>query len=421
MPVFIRLCIAAAAALLTPPATAATVGTIDPVDLQADLRIALDTIERLHPDLSHSVTKADLEQAAEKVSEQLTRPMTQDEAWAALAQLNPIMADGHLFVGLPDWRGQSAEAIRQGKGFFPFEVSLDGDGYPVINTALGGATTPLAGRRILRINGQDARMIADTLLARAHGDTLAFRTALVSQRWWLLHWKLYGAPSSYDLVLSGSAETHRVPAGYVLPAVLQQEASFERLFQCRVDADGDAQMTISAFYWEDKERFYRFTQDCFAQMKAASTKHLVIDVSANGGGDDDMWKQGILRYIATQPYKHGSTYVKREKTGEITEGMIETATQPGVDEPLKFSGKVTVLIGPLTYSSAVLFSNVMRDYGFATISGTGNAARARQSGGVQQLTLPNSGLVLSYPRFVLDPPSGERSPFFLQPDAAPQQ
>ncbi|WP_130327049.1 S41 family peptidase [Sphingomonas sp. BK036] len=100
----------------------------------------------------------------------------------------------------------------------------------------------------------------------------------------------------------------------------------------------------------------------------------------------------------------------------MTAGTIETPTQPVVDEPLHFSGKVTVLIGPLTYSSAVLFSNVVRDYGFGTLAGTGGAARIRQSGGVQSVDLPNTGLVLSYPRFVVDPPSGSRGPTYLQPD-----
>lgn len=411
-----KLLVSTAIALHGLPVNAKSAERINPAALQADRRFALETIERQHPDLAHSVTRAKLEQAAEKVRQQLDRPMNQDEAWATMAQLNPTLADGHLFIGLPDWRGQATEAMGQGAGFFPFEISLDPAGYPVIIAALGGSTTPVAGRRIISIDGRDARQIAASLVARAHGDTPAFRKALLSQRWWLFHAKLYGTPSTYALRLSGSKDIQRVPAGRSLPAVLQQEASFERQFDCRVEATGDARLTVAAFYWEDKDRFYKFTHDCFARMKAASTSRLVIDVSSNGGGDDDMWKEGILRYIATRPYKHGSSYLKRERTGEVTKGFIETATQPVAVEPLRFSGKVTVLIGPLTYSSAVLFSNVVRDYGFAALAGTGNTVRTRQSGGVQSVKLPNSGLILSYPRFVLDPPSGNHSPTYLQPE-----
>ncbi len=407
--------ILAALALLATPANVTAAPIYDPATLQADLRFALNTIEHQHPDLGHSVTTAKLEQEGERVRRQLDHPMDQAEAWATLAQLNPVLADGHLFIGLPDWRGQGAEAVRQGTGFFPFEVRLDDKGYPVIAAALGGATTPFAGRRILRIDGRDARAVARSLLARTHGDTPAFRNALLAQRWWLFFSKLYGTPATYDLVLSGHGKQHHVAAGYALPAILQRDTDFDRLFACRVDADGTARLTVASFVWEDKERFLRFSHDCFARMKTAATDRLVIDVSANGGGNDDMWKDGILRYIATRPYKQGSTYLKRERTGAVTAGTIETPTQPVSDEPLHFAGKVTVLIGPLTYSSAVLFSNVVRDYGFGTLAGTGGAARTRQSGGVQSVKLPNTGLVLSYPRFVLDPPSSVRNPTYLQP------
>lgn len=399
-------------------AVADTNRLIDPAALQADLRIAVDTIERQHPDLSHSVDRARFRRAVEKVRRQLVRPMDQTEAWATMAQLNPVLADGHLLIGLPDWRAQSVEAIRRGTGFFPFEVSLNARGYPVIVSALGGADTPFSGREILQINGRDARDVARELMARVHGDTPAFRAALLSQRWWLFYSKLHGTPPAFDLLLGGTPEArYEGPASHALPSILQRDASFEKLFECRVE-DGTARLTVASFGWPDKDRFFQFTHDCFARIKAATASHLVIDVSANGGGDDDMWKEGVLRYIATRPYRHGSTFLKRERSGEVTAGAIQSETAPVPDEPLHFGGKVTVLIGPLTYSSAVLFSNVVKDYGFGNLAGTGGAARTRQSGGTQSVVLPNTGLILSYPRFVLDRPSGAETPTYLTPDDA---
>ncbi|WP_277983917.1 S41 family peptidase [Sphingomonas faeni] len=389
--------------------------TIAPEALRADLRFALDTIERQHPDLAHSVTKAALEREADRVRAQLDHPMDQAEAWTKLAQLNPVLADGHLFIGLPDWRGQAAEAVRQGTGFFPFEVAIDAKDHPVIVSMLGGGSTPLAGSRILRINGHDARDVARSLLARTHGDTPAFRRALLAQRWWLFHAKLYGTPADYDLVLSGPGKRLTIGAEHMLPAILQRDASFDRLFACRIDTHKSARLTVASFVWEDKARYLQFTHDCFARIKADSVDRLVIDVSANGGGNDDMWKDGILRYVATRPYKQGSTYLKREGNGAVIAGSIENPTQPIANEPLHFAGKVTVEIGPLTYSSAVLFANVVRDYRFGELAGVGGAARTQQSGGVQSVTLPNTGLILSYPRFVLDPPAGSATPKLLQP------
>ncbi|WIA57667.1 S41 family peptidase [Sphingobium sp. WTD-1] len=388
--------------------------SFEPSALQADLHFAIDTIERQHPRLEHSVSRKRLQTAVASIRTQLSHRMSQGEAWAVMAQLNPLLADGHLFISLPNWRAQTTDDVRQGVGFFPFEVELDGRGYPVVTAKLGGAATPFAGRRITWINGQDAHGIGRTLLARMHGDTPAFRAALLSQRWWLGFAQLYGRPSFYDLRFAGSQTPHRIMAEHVLPAILQQEQSFERLFSCDIKADHTAKLTIASFAWQDKSQFFQFTHDCFARIKATSAQQLIIDVSANSGGDDDMWKEGILHYIATKPYKQGSTYVKRERDGSLSTGEIATATDPALNEPLHFNGKVEVLIGPLTYSSAVLFSNVVRDYGLGTLTGIGNAARTEQSGGVQSVTLPNTGLLLFYPRFVLAPPSRGTAPRYLR-------
>ena len=86
---------------------------------------------------------------------------------------------------------------------------------------------------------------------------------------------------------------------------------------------------------------------------------------------------------------------------------------------MRFTGKVQVRIGPGTYSSAILFANVMRDFGLATLVGSGDAARQSQSGGVRNVRLPHTGLVMSLPRFILDPPAGSSAGALLEAAAAP--
>jgi len=72
----------------------------------------------------------------------------------------------------------------------------------------------------------------------------------------------------------------------------------------------------------------------------------------------------------------------------------------------------------MTYSSAVLFSNVMQDFKFGQLVGTGGYARARQSGGIQFRTLPNTGLSLVLPRMIPERPAGKDAPPLVQPDIA---
>ena len=71
-----------------------------------------------------------------------------------------------------------------------------------------------------------------------------------------------------------------------------------------------------------------------------------------------------------------------------------------------------------TYSSAVLFANTVQDFRFGTLAGEGASVRSTQTGGVQKIALPNTGLVVWSPRFILARPSGERTPAWLTPDVS---
>lgn len=416
-----RMGLAFVAAALAGSVADAQETPIPAAGVRADLRLAVRTIELNHPDLSHSVQKRRLEAALRRIEHRLKRLVTQGQAWFALAQLNPVLADGHLFIGFPDWREAGARAVAKGSGLFPFEVSIDPTGNLRIVAVLGGGPTPLAGQYIQRINGQDAGQVVRALSARAHGDTPAFRSALLARRWWFYYAEAFGTPAMFEIDLK-AAGREKVAASRENPAFLKQEGSFEQTYRCDITEKG-AVLTASSFAWPDKAQFLAFTHDCFARIAALGVHRLIIDVRRNGGGDDDLWREGILHYIADRPYKHGSRYLKRvlqpqpgETPGEVVAGTIESAAMPPAVEPLRFKGEVYVLVGRQTYSSAVLFSNVVQDYGFGKIAGTGGAVRTRQSGGVQSLRLPNTGLLLFYPRFVLDRPSGAAIPTYVEPD-----
>lgn len=83
---------------------------------------------------------------------------------------------------------------------------------------------------------------------------------------------------------------------------------------------------------------------------------------------------------------------------------------------IRFEGKVYVLVGKGTYSSAVLFANTVQDFAFGPLVGEDASVRTTQSGGIQRIQLPNTGLILWVPRFVLIRPSGKPSPRWLTPD-----
>jgi peptidase S41-like protein len=389
-------------------------------ELRQDLAELEAAIARIHPDVEHSVPKAELARALAGVRARLNRPMTGEEAWLTMAALNPVMADGHLVVTFPG--GSSAELSRHlggGGRLFPFDVHVAADGGLYIRSALNGEASALQGRRIEAIDGVAGRQIAERLLAYVNGDTPAFQAALLSARFPFFYWKLFGDKQSYRLKVGG---VELAVAGRSEMPLAYADRPFEQLFRFEMPNARQAVLTVNQFDWREKSQFYDFTRDAFARMQAAGTQTLVIDIRGNSGGDDDMWIEGIMPYIASQPFRNGSDYVLRiiegrqregQKVGDVVRGSQSTY-QPQLDNPLRFTGKVYVLIGPYTYSSAILFANAVQDYGFATVVGTGGAARATQSGGTQNVKLSRTQIGVVVPRFLLERPSGAEG--LVEPD-----
>ena len=397
---------------------------LTPDQLRTDLRFIQDSIAATHPEPGFSADEAQLRQAYQQLATQLQQPMTRDAAWRLLATLNPVYADAHLAITQPDPYGQSAAHLKAGGTFFPYEMVADAAGTLRIRAELGGDTSPLAGAQVEQINGVPASRIVAQMLERVHGDTPAFRADLLSTRWPFFYWKMFGGGAQYRLLLADGRQL-RVPAADTMPAWLQGRNSATKQFHFEQLAGGAALLTINTFAWPDKRQFNEFTEDAFRRMRDSGVNKLIIDVRANGGGNDDMWIDGVLPYLADQPYRWASTYRKKvikgresasEKLGDIIDGEIGNWQQPQPDNPLRFQGRTYVLVGRNTYSSAILFANVMQDFHFGKLVGAASHVRARQSGGTQNFKLPYSGLELGVPRLIFQRPSGIASPVLLQPD-----
>lgn len=394
--------------------------------LRADLRELDRVLHAMPADLSHSVDERDLARAIQEMDRRLaaSAAMTRDEAWREFATLNPLLADGHLFVGYADWRADTRAHLAGGGRLFPWPIRVS----PACELRAPGEA------RLLAVNGRPAREICEQMMARVHGDTRAFRADLLSRRFWFFHWKLFGAPEHYTLTLDPGGR--RIVAGSTgLPDLLADEASFERQFRLTLPTTGDpavgggvAVLRLGTFAWPDKDRVLAFTKLAFETLRRENVPTLLIDLRDNGGGNDDQWIEGIMPYIATSPFRTASTYRKRvvtpdpaknEVAGAVEDGEIGTWYPPQPDNPARFRGQVQVAIGPGTYSSAVVMSTVVQDFGFGQLVGVGDAVRANQSGGTRSARLPHTGLMVVTPRFVLRRPSGAAEPRLLTPDAGP--
>ncbi len=126
---------------------------------------------------------------------------------------------------------------------------------------------------------------------------------------------------------------------------------------------------------ETKEKsLKKFLKTSFKSISDNNITNLIIDLSKNGGGTEG--NEGIVySYI-------GNNYQKYKK------------------EPKhKFSGKVYVIINPITYSGASEFCNMVYSNGKATFVGqeAGGGYYGNTSGYSDELTFPNSKIEIDIP------------------------
>jgi hypothetical protein len=422
-------------------AVAGAAPTFSPAQLREDLAQLRRALEEMPPDLSRSANIGELDREFRRIDAEIgvSAPLDRGAAWRLFARLNPILADGHLFVGFLDWRGDTRAHLAGGGTLFPFQVDVTPRCELSVHQDPGSAFLPgEAYARIRAVNGIPGNELCEQLMARVHGDTRVFRADLLSRRFWFFYWKLFGAPESYELTLEpgmpgGLEGTRRYSGNTRLPGLLDAEADFRRQFDLTLVADATGKdadtaiLSLRTFAWRNKDEVLAFTRQSFESLKRWSIRTLIIDLRDNGGGNDDQWIEGVMPYIATKRWRTASTYRKRvitpdaskgEKVGDVVAGQIENWYEPQPQNSLHFGGTVYVAVGPGTYSSAVVMATVFQDFGLGKVIGSGNSVRASQSGGTRRTTLTHTGLVVIAPRFVLTRPSGAKQPVLLDPDIA---
>jgi C-terminal processing protease CtpA/Prc len=151
----------------------------------------------------------------------------------------------------------------------------------------------------------------------------------------------------------------------------------------------------------------------FSTLKRQKIKYLIVDLRNNNGGDSRMGDI-LLSYFNTKPYRmtssghllvssafkkanlHFLPLYKKIAILLIPNGVLINLKQyeiiPYASEPF-FDGKVCVLIGKGTFSSANMLANAIKDYNLAYLIGETTAESANDYGDMISFMLPNTQLI----------------------------
>ncbi|MEN8126084.1 MAG: S41 family peptidase [Bacteroidota bacterium] len=195
----------------------------------------------------------------------------------------------------------------------------------------------------------------------------------------------------------------------------------------------------------DKRDFYNNVDSIFAKIHNDSIGNLIIDIRNNPGGNSEL-ADYLISCIYSKPYKGNSkilikrseqyykymrgyfswwfkpflTFIKQINDYKHTPvGMVYEDIK-GFKNPInikyRFKGKIYLLINSNTFSTALGFATVIKDYEIGHIIGEQTKSEVNEFGDIYPFDLPNSGLWVwtSAKRYIR--PSGELTIGGLKPD-----
>ena len=394
-------------------------------EMKEDLAFFTRTIENVHPGPYHSISKENFNLLRDSLNGTLKENVSLPEAWAFFSRLIAAYDEGHSTIAYPSALQQQ---VKEGKVMiFPVLVrEFNGEGL-LVRYDLSKDSVLKTGDLITHINGQSAKDMVKTLTS-FYGGLPSWRTtqALRDFGGQLL---LHGVLPPYQIRYTNGGKNREVIIQAVTLAELQARAAEIRK-RTTASATSTAPYSfertaenigyINFRSMQDLPVFEKFLDSVFTDIKINPVTGLIIDLRQNGGGNSALGER-LIGYISSKPYRMGGGsrwkvsdeykdfireraktkpvyasgsfqhYLNR-KTGDIISGLAGKPQSPGKNS-LRFEGRVAILTGPNTFSSANMLSNAIRDYQLATIIGEATGEPCNDYGELYWTRLPKTGLL----------------------------
>ncbi|MBI5744023.1 MAG: hypothetical protein HY952_05695 [Elusimicrobia bacterium] len=368
------------------------------------------SFERVHPDVSANIGKAEYEKLKLWTSDEVAKKAAggkigvKDFAYI-LYYSAAALRDGHTRIGWqyrPD--GKNGEKL-----FPPFIVDAR-DGRFYIDSVAHG----LAGQELLSINGTDFKAFIKPILDRISSETdlNKGRGFTLKQAFWWDFSRLLAGAGELRLALrdSGGKKTEKTVApitlnefnslGHMTPSDSYGKNASLQLYE----KEKIAWLTYRNFIASKSEE--AALDRIFREIKASGFKDLVIDIRGNGGGSTNIG-DFIFSYLTDKEFTQVSRMVLRlspeslrmhayykkyrDRLGQNLD-LPATPEKAGKRPEAFFYGKVRLLIGNDTFSSATKFAVTFRDYKIGEILGHETGGVPTSFGEALPLRLKNSGI-----------------------------
>lgn len=364
-----------------------------------DIDAFIEGVITRHPDIENYTDLAAIAAVAERYKGQISEPMTRTQFYRVVGQLSHHFNDGHVFMLWPYPEMQRDDEA--GNTLFPFEVVMTPNETLLLkHEYTSGNQTLTAGSVLTHVNGEPVANIMDHMQRFVGGESEYLRKQIVASRFARTLSAVYGWQNEFVLGL----EVEEQALDVTLSALQQWEATSntdtdEHYYQALQPGVG---LLYLGHFDIDPSEFETFVDQSFERMRKDQVHTLIIDVRDNPGGNTDTVTY-LTQYIADKPFRLVSAV--REKLNHENRGWFNYKGDVGemlstgwddwespVAEEQRFNGDTYLLIGPATYSAAIVLATTLKDNQFATLVGETTGGFANQTGQGNLFNLPHSQL-----------------------------
>jgi hypothetical protein len=391
-------------------------GKLSRAQAKFDIDALIYTISQVHPNMFSVCNQGAYLQAVSDVKASLPDSLTNVELYNRVAPLVTLIGDGHTTMNFP-YDIFSDNNARSTLKRMPLILDVDSNDSTFTVTSCIDNIIPI-GAKVLSVNGNSYKDIAANMMRYASGERYFFKLIRLHDINIALFQSLYKA-DKYNVTYEYKGQTRQTTLLPMTVAESESRMSGEKsknsakpYYSLRI-IKGKKIAVMDFRSFSNPQKMKSFADSMFSVLKKNKINDLIIDIRHNGGGISEVGDV-LFQYISPVPFQQfGSAIMRITPTTQKLLGSTRstpnwyyqssdnTSLIPLQSNPLRFTGKVYLLISHNTFSSAGSFSWAFKQFKMGTIIGEESGGMNVCFGDRLEYTLPVSHLTcgISYKRF----------------------
>lgn len=386
-------------------------------EVLSDLDYLKHSLKMTHINLYGNTTKEAFEHNLTKVRREIKKDsFTQLEVIKYFQKVVAGVNNAHTRIPFPV--PSYIQYAQSGGTLFPLEIAIE-KGKALVRENWSENQTIKKGFEVVRINDLTMEAVLDSIYPLVSAERRYFKNAQIENlslpRY---YWLAFGEQPIFEVELSHDNKTEIIQLNAIRAIEDFEIRRSDILYhkpELRFYGKNIAYLRPGDF-GGDLEQYKNFIDSAFTEIRAVSSKNLIIDLRNHSGGDN-VFSDYLVAYIADKPFKWASrfqlktnkllkenTRQNRDTTLAYWKSILERKNGEVYDydfgfcdpnpSQIRFHGKVYALVNRQSYSQSTVTAAQIQDYNFGTLVGEETAEFPNLYASIYNYSLPNTGITV---------------------------